>query len=249
MFLSKIIKNVLPLCIVMPTIHSTKFARTDKACEFSSGSCMIPHPKKMSRGGEDACFYTKNRIGVFDGVSAWFLEDNIDAGEFAFSLSHHAQYSKSKFEEMLDDALLKTIPIPGSATACVLQCDQDKIYVKNIGDGGFLHFRDGVIINESTPQRHSENVPYQLGSVEAPTRDKPCNTTTQMIIPKKNDIFIVGTDGLFDNLTKDEITQIVSKFPMVNIASPKKLAWLIGFRAMKKKIAIDDITVVVSVFR
>jgi protein phosphatase PTC7 len=222
MFSSKMIKN---LFVAIPTISFTKFVTTNehtKVCKFSSGSCMIPHPEKISRGGEDACFYTENRIGVFDGISAWFLEDNIDAGEFAFSLSHHSQYSKSKFEERLDDALINTTSITGSATACVLQCDEDKIYVKNIGDGGFLHFRDGMIINESNPKRHSENVPYQLGSLEAPTRDKPANIATQIIIPKKNDIFIVGTDGLFDNLTKDEITQIVAGFLMVNIASPKK---------------------------
>jgi hypothetical protein len=50
--------------------------------KFNHGSAMIPHPKKLKTGGEDAFFAKKHALGVVDGVSSWKAEEDIDAGDF-----------------------------------------------------------------------------------------------------------------------------------------------------------------------
>lgn len=32
---------------------------------------MIPHPEKVSKGGEDACYANENLLAVADGVGGW----------------------------------------------------------------------------------------------------------------------------------------------------------------------------------
>jgi hypothetical protein len=49
---------------------------------FLSGACVLPHPSKIKRGGEDAHFIRNQVVGVFDGVSQWYNPEE-DAGEFA----------------------------------------------------------------------------------------------------------------------------------------------------------------------
>jgi hypothetical protein len=56
--------------------------------------------------------------------------------------------------------------ISGSSTACILSLDtvSSVLYSANIGDSGYVIFRDGQIIEESLALTHYFNCPYQLSN-------------------------------------------------------------------------------------
>jgi protein phosphatase PTC7 len=48
------------------------FTRTSTVkYKFRHGSSMIPHPDKVSKGGEDALYAHDNILAVADGVGGW----------------------------------------------------------------------------------------------------------------------------------------------------------------------------------
>lgn len=54
--------------------------------------------------------------------------------------------------------------IEGSSTACVVILNRTdcKVYTANIGDSGFLVFRQGKVVHRSEEQQHYFNTPFQL---------------------------------------------------------------------------------------
>jgi len=239
-------------------------------CEykFQGGSAMIPHPRKSTRGGEDAAFCK---------VSAWMEDDGIDAGIFAFSLSHFTKKASKRLspQKAVEEALAKTT-VPGSATACVVKLHTNgNLETFTLGDSGFLLLREKprelsrwynflafirkqeehptnafYIVEQSLPMMHDDenNLPFQLGSQNAPTRDTPETAQIHNIQTCAGDVIILATDGLFDNLSNAEIVHYINNFEMDdnNIAFSKQLAWLLASKAHKKYDVIDDISVVVA---
>jgi protein phosphatase PTC7 len=226
---------------------------------------MIPHPAKISRGGEDAAFNSARSLGVFDGVSAWMTEDKIDAGEFADRLSFWTQRSDLDPLESVQRALKET-NLQGLRDSCVVKLgEHGDLSTFNMGDSGFLLFRlqdvvvardsgsrvispTWVLIDQSKPMMHSieKNVPFQLASLPAPTSDKPETGDMRSVYVQSGDWVILATDGLFDNLTTDEITKLVGDCACSAAVAPKKLAWLLASEARNKWKQVDDITVVVG---
>jgi len=43
---------------------------------------LIPHPDKVAKGGEDACYTHENLLAVADGVGGW-AEHGIDPGLYS----------------------------------------------------------------------------------------------------------------------------------------------------------------------
>ena len=80
----------------------------------------------------------------------------------------------------------------------------------------------------------------------ASTADRPSVAAVSTIQTQIGDLAILSSDSLFDNLQHDEILKCAYQPPIENIASLKKLAWLIGRTAQKKFDVIDDITIVVT---
>jgi len=60
-------------------VHNNK-----PAFRFHADVAMVPHATKIKRGGEDAACVSPQILAVFDGVSAWWKEDDIDAGNYAY---------------------------------------------------------------------------------------------------------------------------------------------------------------------
>jgi len=121
----------------------------------------------------------------------------------------------------------------GSSTACILTLkDGDPVKgiailsSANIGDSGFLIIRDGKKIFKSKEQTHAFNTPYQLSVLPPGTdtnshfHDLPEHADETNIIVKHNDIIVLATDGLFDNLFDSEIVSIVNE----NDNDPQKSA-------------------------
>lgn len=90
----------------------------------------------------------------------------------------------------------------GSCTCVILEMNEQESQVNtvNLGDSGYLWVRkegvDGVPKFETKSQQHSFNFPFQIGY----GGDDPARGDIAMHQVKDNDIFIVGSDGLWDNL-------------------------------------------------
>lgn len=92
-----------------------------------SGSCYLPHPAKVEKGGEDAHFICADEqaIGVADGVGGW-AEVGIDAGEFACELmSNSVKAIRDETKGSVDPARVlekahSSTKSQGSSTACII---------------------------------------------------------------------------------------------------------------------------------
>eukprot|EP01043_Picozoa_sp_COSAG02_P025593 COSAG02_NODE_1443_length_12584_cov_2.587425_10_plen_256_part_00 len=188
----------------------------------------MPHPEKVHKGGEDAAFGSPNAIGVADGVGGW-ASRGVDPGLYSKGLMHSAEEhvlakpapNTPTPTELLraayDDVELQQVL--GSTTAIVVTLesmakDKASIHVANLGDSGIMVVRPSDSdqpsekLFRSVEQQHSFNFPFQLGGGGG---DRPEMADRHNIPVAENDLIVLGTDGLFDNLFDDEITKIIDK--------------------------------------
>uniref|UniRef100_A0A0R3RQ43 Protein phosphatase n=1 Tax=Elaeophora elaphi TaxID=1147741 RepID=A0A0R3RQ43_9BILA len=179
--------------------------------------------------GDDACFiaHFENTyvVGVADGVGGW-RNYGIDPSEFSSRLMKLCRkiVVKGQFKPTRPDKLLARAyealarpPRPiGSSTACVLIVHQDTLYSANLGDSGYLVIRNGKVVYRSREQTHYFNAPYQLSL--PPTDegngsflgDSPEKAESASLDLMSGDIIVLATDGLWDNVTEDEIVKQLS---------------------------------------
>lgn len=96
----------------------------------------------------------------------------------------------------------------GSSTACILSMDKatGELDACNLGDSGYMLIRDNRILVRSVPQQHRFNAPYQLAlTPEGDIHDCSPMAATESIQLEKDDILILATDGLWDNLFDQDI--------------------------------------------
>ncbi|VDN04975.1 unnamed protein product [Thelazia callipaeda] len=176
--------------------------------------------------GDDACFIAQfentHVVGVADGVGGW-RNYGIDPSEFSSRLMKLCRkiVRKGDFEPTRPDKLLARAyealakpPRPtGSSTACVLVVYQDTLYSANLGDSGYLVIRNGKVVYRSREQTHYFNAPYQLslppadevhGSFLGDSPEKAELASLDLMI---GDIIVLATDGLWDNVTENEIVK------------------------------------------
>ncbi|ELT91716.1 hypothetical protein CAPTEDRAFT_166817 [Capitella teleta] len=192
---------------------------------LSKSRALVPVKSKWSFG-DDSCFSASQKladvVGVADGVGGW-REYGIDPSLFPRSLMDtcerlvqrgHFSPSSPKdvicqsYQELLDN---KT-HLLGSSTVCVvaLHREEKKLYSANLGDSGFMVIRSGEVVHRSEEQQHYFNTPFQL-SVAPPVlqgsvlNDSPQVADSTMFDVLDGDVILLGTDGLFDNLSDDMI--------------------------------------------
>lgn len=212
--------------------HQTRGTNRSGKLGLSTHWCIIPHPKKAKKGGEDACYATALSVGVADGVGGWGSR-TIDAGLYAKALMREAhEVAKgrqvdcmSSTDEILhspSDLLwqaykyVESRQIIGSTTATVACLRGDKLQIANLGDSGFLLLRAHAnqaefrMVHRSREQQHYFNCPYQIGSG---CDDTPDDALIEEFEVRAGDILILATDGVFDNLFDDKIMSIVNDRP------------------------------------
>lgn len=254
------------------TVSSDQKVSSDKSLKLLSGSCYLPHPDKEETGGEDAHFICvdEQAIGVADGVGGW-ADVGVNAGLFARELiSHSITAIQDEPKGSIDPARVlekahSSTKARGSSTACIIALTDQGIHAINLGDSGFLVVRDGHTVFESPVQQHGFNFTYQLESGN--NGDLPSSGQVFTVPVAPGDVIVAGTDGLFDNLYKNEITAIVvhaARIGMDPQTTAQKIAALARQRALDKNRQtpfstaaqeagfryyggkLDDITVVVS---
>jgi len=192
---------------------------------------MVPHPAKRAKGGEDAYFISDDMktIGIADGVGGWG-DIGVDPALYARMLMASGKYSADctyAFNrdpvKIMSDAYEHSTEIQGSSTCCIVTLEGYYLKTANLGDSGFMVMRGNDILFRSKEQQHSFNFPYQLGTGSA---DTPAHAVRITVNIQPGDLIIVGTDGLWDNLFDDEITEIVSQ-----ASEPMTIAQLIARQA------------------
>ncbi|KAI8331197.1 phosphatase 2C-like domain-containing protein [Chlamydoabsidia padenii] len=190
------------------------------------------HPPKQrlysEQMGEDAFFRRSDSFGISDGVGGWSGSKAADPAFFARQLMHHAYLELERYDNIDDPCfsqyenvdpvqiLQKSYEaslieaekdgIVGSCTACLAVLRHDELRIANLGDCGISVIRRNNYIFRSEEQQHAFNFPYQLGTGSS---DQPKDAQVFNVKVEKDDIIIMGSDGLYDNLFDKEILAII----------------------------------------
>ena len=225
--------------------------------KFNIGVVKIPHFSKKEKGGEDAFESHEGMICVADGVGGW-NDVGVDPSKYSKELCKNIKsvylknankYFSQPIKMFIEAAELTRAT--GSATFCMCVLDLEKNYMHtvNLGDSGYMLLRSTEkLINNPNPvlqslkagdkvsplgmvfksqeQQRSFNFPLQVGT----HGDSPQEAKTNVHEIQENDIIVLGTDGLWDNLFEDHIIQIIKPFFEISnrIQSLSTVAEMIG---------------------
>ena len=179
---------------------------------FEFGTFILPHPEKVDRGGEDG-FFTNvelNALGVADGVGSWYFR-GVDPGIYARELMKLTEEAVSAGERDPKKILCEAYDgnkERGTSTACVALLDDGQLNSVNVGDSGFIIIREGQMVQSRQITIHSFNFPFQLGQGSP---DRPEDGLIDSFELKPEDIIIMATDGLWDNLFEEQVAELVVK--------------------------------------
>jgi protein phosphatase PTC7 len=173
------------------------------------GSYEVPKTGKKNPKGEDVFFIRDRSAAVFDGVGGWYRH-NVDPRRYPEDLSQCIEMeieSRGGFVDNLESVIRsgweKTKEPKGSCTCCAFALGKNnRLQIYNIGDSGLILIRDDKILTETKVQESMFNMPYQLGPK---SRQKPSDGEVTEIEVRNDDVVIMATDGLFGNLSNDEI--------------------------------------------
>ena len=179
---------------------------------FRHGASLIPHKSKAHRGGEDAFVADSKILVVADGVGGW-INQGVDSGLFSKGLvqlvhKSHSENNAKELKNILVDAV-KTNKHIGTSTAVLAKFDttrHDVIKTTNLGDSGYVLFRpnqEGKLekLFRSEEQQWSFNFPYQCGT----GAQLPYDAFDTEHVIQDNDIIVMASDGVFDNLYDPDV--------------------------------------------
>eukprot|EP00468_Gymnochlora_sp_CCMP2014_P010331 CAMPEP_0167757786 /NCGR_PEP_ID=MMETSP0110_2-20121227/10114_1 /TAXON_ID=629695 /ORGANISM="Gymnochlora sp., Strain CCMP2014" /LENGTH=479 /DNA_ID=CAMNT_0007644005 /DNA_START=44 /DNA_END=1483 /DNA_ORIENTATION=+ len=176
-------------------------------------------------------------IGISDGVGGW-RESGVDPGEFSRQLMYVAGEALILTPDDENpspglspkDAMKfaqKTTVIPGTATASILSIDENTwmLNAANVGDSGFLVIRKGKVLVKSDSQLYEFNMPYQLGNLEIePSANTANDAQLYNVQLQPDDLIILATDGLFDNVSIRRIQRMAEEFMSDGNKTPQQFA-------------------------
>ncbi|KAI9120953.1 hypothetical protein K1719_007986 [Acacia pycnantha] len=209
-----------------PSAKKQKISHPSPKLKMDIGVTYLPKPNRKKPQGED-CYFTlsnRNTAGVADGVGSW-SKKGIDAGQYALELMQHAMLATLRQPKgsvnprtVLNEAFQRT-KSEGSSTACIATLKQNlgehpneeyySLHAVNVGDSGFMLFRNLKFVFQSPTQQHMFNMPYQLGNSEKSDTPKKAEEFTVEVAV--GDIVVFGTDGVFDNLFPGEIQRFIEQ--------------------------------------
>uniref|UniRef100_A0A6S8TDN2 Protein phosphatase n=1 Tax=Chaetoceros debilis TaxID=122233 RepID=A0A6S8TDN2_9STRA len=203
---------------------------TSPSLKMQMSSKVMPHPEKVSWGGEDALFVSSRSFGVFDGVSGAEklagvpLYSNTLAQQFKSEVkldspSLSIEEMKSK---LLSAARYADASATGASTALVASIGEDDILrTVNLGDCQLMVIRNQSIFARTRETTHYFECPYQL-SENSP--DRPKDATILSTKLSSGDVILAGSDGVFDNLDDATVIEIATAKNSKGMISPSAVA-------------------------
>ncbi|KAL0254398.1 Protein phosphatase 2C 7 [Diplodia seriata] len=178
-------------------------------------------------------------FGVADGVGGW-TESGVDPADYAHGICDYMAVAANGYPEGFvkgplhpkdllqigyDNVTSDDSIIGGGSTACIAAAEPDgSVEVANLGDSGFIHLGLNAVRYFSPPQTHAFNTPYQMskipaqmlaqmklfgGSVAHAETPKDSAVTNHKV--KHGDVLVFATDGVWDNLSPQDVLTIVGK--------------------------------------
>jgi len=182
--------------------------------------CVYPHlyvaatiPKRGSKNEDAFCIHKNGAfLGVYDGVGCWSTI-KVDPSLYSLSLAKEtaacfASTASYDSKVLLHNAYENSRTIRGSSTAVVATLQQDgTFHATTVGDSIFFVFRGNRILFRQRELQHRFNHPWQLGEDSS---DKPSDgeDVTLSLVP--DDVVILCTDGVTDNLFDEQILEAVT---------------------------------------
>ena len=176
---------------------------------FEFGTFILPHPDKADRGGEDGFFINDelSALGIADGVGSWYSR-GVDPGIYARKLMQLTEAAIQAGQRDPVKALCEAYDgnkERGTSTACVAVLNDDQLNSVNVGDSGFIIIRKSQVVQSRQITIHSFNFPFQLGQGSP---DRPEDGLIDSFELKPEDIIIMATDGLWDNLFEEQVVEL-----------------------------------------
>ena len=191
---------------------------------LAMGAANIPRDDKHSDGGDDAYFITNsvvNAVGIADGVGSWRAK-GINAGLCAREVMEKCKnifmdgITTSPFVAL--EEAESTLTEEGSTTVLLAHEDYEGLKIAQLGDSNLVIVRNNFVFFQTTAQQHMHDQPYQLGMDGKETADDARLYTVPVL---QDDIIILGSDGLWDNLYPSQAAQIVMN---MDITKPSQMA-------------------------
>mmetsp|Transcript_15991 Transcript_15991/g.13970 ORF Transcript_15991/g.13970 Transcript_15991/m.13970 type:complete len:228 (+) Transcript_15991:205-888(+) len=161
-------------------------------------------------------------ISVADGVGGW-INKGVDVAKYSKQLMRliaeaYDEYPDLTPKEILTKAHYNTTEI-GSSTVvmAILDPNEEKLATTLLGDSSYMILRHAKNplngtnwqkLYRSDEQQHYFNCPYQIGTNN---RNHPYDGVDELHSVKHNDIIIMATDGVWDNVFDNEIEGVISK--------------------------------------
>ncbi|GAA5981342.1 hypothetical protein JCM10908_004075 [Rhodotorula pacifica] len=188
--------------------------------------------------GEDSYFLRPDSLGVADGVGGWSGHAGANSARWARKFMHHCSAELARYENVDDDMFLHYYEVDpvevmqrayektlseckeegtiGSSTALLAVLRNDELRLANLGDCSCCVIRGDEYIFRTEEQQHRFNYPFQAGTN---AKDTPAKDAQKFAIKvRKDDIVILSSDGLVDNVFSDDMLEEVLRF--VGSATP-----------------------------
>ncbi|KAM0755833.1 protein serine/threonine phosphatase 2C, partial [Meredithblackwellia eburnea MCA 4105] len=207
-------------------------AAKGKGKEVDSGIKDEPEHALSVGVGEDAYFLRTDSLGVADGVGGWSGHAGANPARWSRKFMHHCSSELARYENVEDELFLqyyevdpvevlqrafeKTLAeckeegVIGSSTALIAVLRNDELRLANMGDCCCSIIRGNDYVFRSEEQQHSFNYPFQAGTTSKDTPIKDAQRFTIKV--QKDDIVILSSDGLCDNLFTDDVLEEVLRF-------------------------------------
>lgn len=210
------------------------------------------------RAGDDAMLVSPTVLAVADGVSGWESKgENCSSGIWSramletmsrlmteYKLNHSPYHlQKRDIDQILDDSYLHTSHLmdlqnmKGSSTLALAMLSGDLLQMISIGDSKIYVIRGGKVIKQNEVQMISDLCPQQIGS-HTLTHFPSEIAWVDSIKLKTDDIVVVCSDGISDNLYEWEIVHYIEEYLGKKMATVKSAANKLLLKA--KEVAFDD---------
>jgi protein phosphatase PTC7 len=178
-------------------------------------------------------------FGVADGVGGW-MDSGVDPADFSHGLCEYMacaariwpQGAKTKslhpkdllqvgYDEVIKDHSI----VGGGSTACLAVAEPEgNVEVANLGDSGFMHLGLNAVRHFTQPQTHAFNTPFQLSKTpkrmlvqmavfggSSTLSDLPKESSVTHHRVRHGDVLVFATDGVWDNLSPQDVLGVVSR--------------------------------------